>query len=260
MPKQLTRRFLRLIQLSSNLATLLSCRLVKWTGKSKQPLHPKHLVGDKGAAWYMNLVRPGDLALDLGAGTGVHAARCLRAGARGVVAADLSEARLVRARVVAADVAVWFVCCDGSRTLPLQSASLGGALLLDILEHLLDPLAALRECARVLKPGAWVAIALPNSQTKWKERYRRAGLFWMSDRDHKREFTWPEIAQLIEAAGLRLQSGPEPIALDTPLTGLADLVGGFSLSLYRRLNQWRARQLARHPQETTGFRCVAIKP
>jgi len=265
----LTRAFLRAIQLSADLASVASCRLVRWTGKSAQVLHPKHLLADATPPWYVSLVRPGDRVLDLGAGVGVHAVRCARAGAQ-VVAADLSEKNLAKARALMPDAktshsqdapaTVGLVRCDASKTLPFRSEVFTGALLLDILEHLPDPPATLRECARVLRSGAWLAIALPNSQTKWKERYRRAGLFWMSDRDHKHEYTWPEIVSLIESAGLRRRSGPEPIVLDTPLTGLIDLAGGISLRLYRRLTEWRMRALAQHPEDTTGFRCTAIKP
>ena len=299
----LTRIVLRAVQLSADLASLTSSRLVRWTGKSAQVIHPKHLLPDLSPPWYVSLVRPGDHVLDLGAGVGVHAMRCARAGAN-VIAADWSEKNLAKARSLLAGApfvvptlvgsnkgtptevgttnssplsqpnverregsydnnvraAVRLVRCDASKPLPFRAESFTGALLFDIIEHLPDDAAALRECARVLRSGAWLAIALPNSQTRWKGRYRRAGLFWMNDRDHKREYTWPEAVALIESAGLHLQSGPETIALDTPLTGWIDLAGGLSLRLYRRLLEWRARALARHPQDTTGFRCTAIKP
>ena len=255
----LTRALLRAIQLSADLASVMSCRLVRWTGKSTQVLHPKHLLADTSPPWYMPFVRPGDCVLDLGAGVCAHAARCARVGAQ-VVAADWSEKNLAKAKFLIADTNVRLIRSDATRTLPFRSGTFTGALLLDILEHLPDAAATLRECVRVLRSGAWVAIALPNSQTKWKQRYRRAGMFWMADRDHKREYTWPEIVDLIESAGLQLQWGPKPIVLDTPLTGWIDLAGGISLRLYRRLTEWRARLLARHPENTTGFRCVAIKP
>jgi len=256
----LIRFSLRLIQRSSNLATLAACRLVRLTGKSREAIHPKHLIGDPWAAWYMSLVRPGDRILDLGAGVATHAVRCSRAGAARVVAADLSERNLAKARTLATQTNVSLVRCDVTRPFPFRSEVFTGALLLDILEHLPDPQTALRECARVLRSGAWVAVALPNAETTWKRRYRRAGLPWMSDRDHKHEYTWPEIAALLEGVGLRVQSGPDPITLDTPLAGWIDLIGGFSLGLYRRLTEWRARQAALHPEESTGFRCLALKP
>ena len=255
----LTRSVLRTVQLSSNLATLASCRLVRWTGKSSQAIHPKHLIARPAPEWYVRLVQPGDRILDLGAGVAVHAARCVSAGAQ-AVAADMNERNLAKARALFAAGGPGLVRCDATRTLPFRSEAFTGALLLDILEHLPDPQATLRECVRVLRPRAWLAITLPNSETTWKRRYRRAGLPWMSDRDHKREYTWPQIVDLLESGGLHVESGPEPIVLDTPLTGWIDLMGGFSLRFYSRLRAWRKRRLDRHPQETTGFRCIAIRP
>ncbi len=258
-PNPLTRALLRAVQLSSNLATLAACRLVRWTGKSREALHPKHLVAEPAVSWYVDLVQRGDCILDLGAGTAIHGARCAEAGARLVVAAELSERNLAKARGLARGENVRLVRCDATRPLPFRDAAFTGVLLLDILEHLADPEAALREVVRTLRSGGWVAVALPNSQTTWKQRYRRAGLPWRSDRDHKHEYTWPQIAALLERAGLRIQSGPTPIIFDTPLAGWIDLIGGLSLQLYRRGIAWRIRRAVEHPQESTGFRCVATK-
>jgi SAM-dependent methyltransferase len=254
----LIRSVLRLIQLGSNLATLASSHLVVFMGRSAQPIHPKNLIAHSMVRWYLPCIRPGDRVLDVGAGVAAHAVGCARAGAW-VVAAELSKRNLARARPVVANTAVSLIRCDVTLPLPFRSEAFTGVLLLDILEHLDDPVGTLRESARVLRSGGWVAISLPNARTTWKERYRRAGLFWMSDRDHKHEYTWPEIADVLQAAGLRLQSGPDPIVVDTPLTGLIDLLGGVSLKLYSRLTEWRVRAAMRRPEETTGFRCTAVK-
>ncbi|MCX8036741.1 MAG: methyltransferase domain-containing protein [Candidatus Sumerlaeia bacterium] len=259
-PNPVNRALLRAVQLSSNLATLAACRLVRWTGKSREAVHPKHLVAEPAVGWYVDLVRSGDCILDLGAGTAIHGARCAAAGAALVVAAELSERNLAKARGLASGGKVRLVRCDATRPLPFRDGVFTGALLLDILEHLAGPETALREVVRTLRPGGWVAVALPNSQTKWKQRYRRAGLPWMSDRDHKQEYTWPQIADLLKTAGLRIESGPAPIIFDTPLAGWIDLIGGLSLRLYRRGIAWRIRRAEEHPQESTGFRCVAMKP
>jgi len=253
------RALLRLIQLSSNIATLAACRLVRLTGKSRRAVHPKLLINHPAVIWYIGRVRRGDRLLDLGAGVGIHAARCASSGAS-VVAADISSRNLDKVRDLAAGAGVRLVRCDATKRLPFRDGSFTGVLLLDVLEHLDDPETALAESVRVLRPGGWVAISLPNSQTTWKRRYRRAGLPWMSDRDHKREYTWPEIEQLLDRAGLRLESGPDAVALDTPLTGWIDLVGAFSLGLYRRLTEWRVARAAKRPEESTGFRCIAVKP
>jgi hypothetical protein len=48
-----------------------------------------------------------------------------------------------------------------------------------------------------------------------------------------------------------------PVALDTPLAGLIDVIGGFSLSIYAKLLKWKQEYALRHPQETVSFKIVA---
>jgi len=131
---------------------------------------------------------------------------------------------------------------------------------LDILEHLPNPISTLQEARRVLRPGGWAAITLPNRDTAWKRRYRHAGLPWMSDRTHVREFTWAEIMDLLREGGFRLRQGPGTITYDTPLAGLFDFIGGFSLPAYKMLKDWKRRKVVEYPAETTGWCCVATTP
>ena len=62
------------------------------------------------------------------------------------------------------------------------------------------------------------------------------------------------------AAGGFEPAGPiEPIVYDTPWAGLIDVIGGLSLTIYRRLSVWKRNAALRHPEESTGFRVVARK-
>lgn len=253
------RGLLQLIRYGSNAATLLSVRLVRWTGKHSEAIHPKHLIHHPMAMWFVPHVEPGDRVLDIGTGTGTQAVKTTRAGAW-AVGVELNTVNLRIARSLCKGTGVALVRGDATRPLPFRDESFTAVLALNVLEHFVDPIAVLKECGRVLKPGGWVAISLPNRDTKWKRRYRKAGLPWMDDRDHKHEYTWPEVVELVEAAGLQIRSGPDAIVIDTPLKGLFDLVGGVSLRLYSRLVDWRVRQAAQKPQESVGFRCTAAKP
>ena len=255
----LTRPVLRLIQRASDFATRAACRLTVWTGKSRRPIHPKHLIDHPAVRWFLPFVKEGDRILDVGAGIAGHARCCVAAGAQ-VTGLEVRLGSLQTARALGADPSLRLVCGNAENPLPFRSDTFTGVLLLDVLEHLNTPLGTLRECRRVLKPGGWMAISLPNSETTWKRRYRRAGLPWMNDREHKREYTWPEVVDLIESAGLQIAWGPEPIVPDTPWKGLVDLAGAVSLRLYWRLTDARVRAAARRPHESTGFRCKAIKP
>jgi SAM-dependent methyltransferase len=48
-----------------------------------------------------------------------------------------------------------------ARHLPLRDASIDGIVLKDVLEHIDGPRAALRECARILRPGGTMVLWMP---------------------------------------------------------------------------------------------------
>lgn len=97
------------------------------------------------------------LAVDLGCGGGLLTAP-LAALAGRAVGVDLSGASLAAARRAAAETdagACSFVRAD-VRRLPLVGESADLVVLSDVLEHVERPAEALREAARVLRPGGWL--------------------------------------------------------------------------------------------------------
>ena len=255
------RRVLRFFQVSLNLATLASCRLTRWTGKSKIQIHPKHLWAARAPLW-LEYVKPGDKILDVGAGIGAHALKCVQEGAF-VTAVEKPGGRnwKLLCALTAQQPAIRPWACDLEKPFPRTEGeqAFQGALLLDVLEHIANDTQLLREVARLLMPGGWLALTLPNRETNWKRRYRKYGMPWMADRDHKREYTWPEIEAQLAALGFTVVSGPHVIVYDTPLVGLIDLAGGISLTAYAWLQRRRAKWLQRRPQETSGWLCIARK-
>ena len=80
----------------------------------------------------------------------------------------------------------------------------------DVLEHLYDPLAALRFYARFLAPGGRLLVSVPNA-LNWQTRlafffgrfeYQETGVL---DRTHVRFFTFRSAARLLEAAGCAIE-------------------------------------------------------
>lgn len=99
----------------------------------------------------------GRTVLDAGAGTGLVSEVLLAGGAR-PLALDRSPAMLRRCRAPA-------VVADLARV-PLRAAAVDDALAAFVLNHLPDPVAALRELRRVVRPGgAVLATVYANSVT-----------------------------------------------------------------------------------------------
>jgi 2-polyprenyl-3-methyl-5-hydroxy-6-metoxy-1,4-benzoquinol methylase len=97
--------------------------------------------------------------LDYGCGMGDTYQRRLAASVKHYVAADVSSMALSTARKRGFETLV--IDPQTSRT-EAPDASFDGALSVEVLEHLFDPLAAARELFRVIKPGGRVIVTVPN--------------------------------------------------------------------------------------------------
>jgi demethylmenaquinone methyltransferase/2-methoxy-6-polyprenyl-1,4-benzoquinol methylase len=99
-------------------------------------------------------LKPGDRVLDLGAGTGVSTAELARSGAY-AVGADLSLGMLRAGH--ASRPAVPLLAADALR-LPFPDATFDAVTISFALRNIVDPDAALREMARVTRPGGRLVV------------------------------------------------------------------------------------------------------
>ena len=107
---------------------------------------------------------PGDLVLDVAAGTGMLGEELRAAGAR-VLALDLSWRML---RVGAARSRSGLLWCNGDALrLPLRDGSCDGATIAFGLRNLPDAVAGLAELARVVRPGGRLVV-LEFSRPTWR--------------------------------------------------------------------------------------------
>jgi glycosyltransferase involved in cell wall biosynthesis len=112
----------------------------------------------------------GTRLLDIGCGNGRHAFAAWKAGS-GVVAVDASVAELgdvatmAGAMLVAGEVSAidGGVLAGDALALPFADRSFDVIVASEIFEHILDDHAAMRECARVLRPDGVVALSVPRA-------------------------------------------------------------------------------------------------
>ncbi|HEY7200099.1 MAG TPA: class I SAM-dependent methyltransferase [Candidatus Dormibacteraeota bacterium] len=195
-------------------------------------------------------VRAGARLLDLGSGPGRPAFEAARRGAH-VVCADLLHDDLRRA------VATLTAMADAGETpagtgygaaradalaLPFPDAAFDHVIAAEVLEHIPADEAAMREIARVLRPGGTAAVSVP----RWfPERVCWALSDWYHDRPggHVRIYRGGELRARLAAAGLRVTGADHVHALHAPYWWLRCLVGpdderSWPVRQYHRLLVW----------------------
>jgi len=141
-------------------------------------------------------IPPGGTALDVGSGPGnVTASLARAAGPEGLaLGVDISEPMLARAVRAQAGPQVGFLRADAQR-LPFRDQTFDAVLSIAMLQLIPKPSAALAEMARVLRPGARMAVMVPTA--------RRAGALTRLLPDGGAHFfTDDEIADTLEDLGL----------------------------------------------------------
>lgn len=167
-----------------------------WLGKALAWLAP---VRDRisGTMMWLRAQWRGRL-LDIGCGNGEFLARARALGwdVAGIEP-DPAAAQIARERLGLNILAP---------TLPaaqLPAESFDAVTLSHVIEHLLDPLATLRECGRILKPGGRLIVATPNIQSLGHGYWKRSWVGLDPPR-HIILFSPRALRRLVEQAGLRV--------------------------------------------------------
>lgn len=112
----------------------------------------------------------GDI-LELGASShGIVDAASLVNSNRNVIYADV-EASPLHALREKQSINSSFISLDASKPLPIKDGSIAAVVAGELIEHLFDPIALLKETERVLKPGGVVVVTTPNTAT-FQDRLR----------------------------------------------------------------------------------------
>lgn len=165
------------------------------------------------AAYLLPHLRPGQRLLDVGAGPATLTADLARiVGPEGVVALELSESALEVTRAGLADQGLSQVRLQvgDAQALPFADASFDVVHAHQVLQHLREPVRALRELARVTRPGGVIATRdsdygaftwHPASAAldTWRELYRELALGLGAEPDAGRRYrAWAQAAGLRE--------------------------------------------------------------
>jgi len=107
---------------------------------------------------------PGSPILDAGCGTGLNL-RHLPAGSTGI---DINPRNiaLIRSRLPSHNVVEGDI-----EAMPFEARAFGTVLCTEVLEHVPDPAAAIREFRRVLRPGGVLIGSVPARSLIWKLRF-----------------------------------------------------------------------------------------
>ncbi len=179
-------------------------------------------------------MRTGDRVLDLGAGGGRHAFEALRRGAV-VTALDADAAPIKDVAAVMAAMGleepavrqrggIGTVVVGDALRLPFSSGAFDRVIAAEVLEHIPDDRGAIKELARVLRPGGTLAVTVPRW---WPEL-----LTWALSEDyhatpggHVRIYRRSVLVERLGAAGLEPYASHHAHALHSPYWWLRAIVG-----------------------------------
>lgn len=169
--------------------------------------------------WFLTDAAGKDV-LDFGAGTG-HGSAQLADVARSVVGVDVSNEAVAASRHAydAPNLTFQSIAPVEDAPLPFADATFDVVVSNQVIEHVHDPAAYLKECDRVLRPGGVLFVVTPDRTTRlyaWQVPWNR---------HHRHEFAPQELADLVgnrfaavQQAGMTAR--PDLIAREIARTGL----------------------------------------
>jgi SAM-dependent methyltransferase len=162
-------------------------------GSTPEFVGPRHALRERLLFSLFLRSQPGRKILNAGAGQGTFTQLLEQHGFE-VTSMDLSPpaVALLRDRVegpvMAGDVA----------RMPFEDAAFDAVVLGEVLEHVVQDEHAMRETARILKPGGVVAISVPSDSLPFGPAAEWAG--------HVRHYSEHELRELCDVAGLQIEA------------------------------------------------------
>jgi SAM-dependent methyltransferase len=170
-------------------------------------------------------VAAGDWLLDAGCGAGRHCFGALERGAH-VAGVDLDRASLKLAlggMSLRRGPGAGVLQGDVFR-LPFGDGRFDRVICSEVMEHVHDYSAAVRELVRVLRPGGTIGITIPTATTEWLY-LALSRLYFESPGGHIRVFRPRDLARAMGRAGLRVYHAGFAHALHSPYWAVRALLG-----------------------------------
>ena len=149
-------------------------------------------------------IRAEDKVLDVGCGAGAATLFCAHRGAE-VTFTDVEAQKIesLRARVAQTPARKAQGLVSDSTPLPIDANSMSRVIAMEVLEHVEEPSAVLRELVRVGQPGALYLLAVPDPVGENLQK-SFAPPFYFQPPNHIHVFEREEFARLVSEAGLEI--------------------------------------------------------
>jgi SAM-dependent methyltransferase len=194
--------------------------------------------------------------LDIGSGVGSECLRAADSGATLSIGVEGNKQSIITARQRGGDKGpgVFFLQVeleDGG--LPFSENIFDVINFSNVLEHLHNRIAVLKELKRVKKAEGIGVISIPNTDTSWKKKLRSVDLDSRDDPDHKVEYTRQSLKEELNSAGLQINSELQPIIPSWPWNGLIAVSAAISPKFYRRMQLYKRDYVHSYPDESIGW-------
>jgi SAM-dependent methyltransferase len=197
--------------------------------------------------------------LDVGCGSGTSTA-IFQADGWDVSGLDLNETAVGHARALLGDR----VRLGDFQTVRYPDRSFDVVRLSHSLEHMHDPMSALREARRILDTDGYLVVTVPNAGSWEASLFGRWWFPWELPR-HLYHFERDTLTRLLKRAGFRIRclwSGTSPAHFMTSLERVWRNRTGRSLPARRLLERWVVRPfclMAGHSGRGTELTAIAVK-